>query len=185
MSPYQLHVQNWKDCTRCGLCDGRLKVVLARGKVPCDVLFVGEAPGESENVIGQPFVGPAGKLLDSIIVRAIIGHNVTYALTNLVACIPRDDSGTKTSEPDSEAIKACAPRLVEFIKLCNPELIVRVGKLAQDYLTPGYKHSIKLEREYKFADITHPAAIIRANVAQQTMAIQRCVVTIANAVKNL
>lgn len=183
-SLYERHVAEWEHCRRCNLCEGRIRVVLARGRVPCDVLFIGEAPGESENVIGLPFIGPAGKLLD-LIIRRSVGERCTYALTNLVACVPRGDDGAKTFEPNDVSIRACAPRLKQFVELCNPSLIVRVGKLAHDWLAPGFKHSIKLDKDYKFVDIVHPAAILRANVAQQSLAIQRCVVTIASAVRDI
>lgn len=52
----------------------RIKVVLGRGAVPCDILFVGEAPGLGENATGKPFMGPAGKLLDSLIARSLVGR---------------------------------------------------------------------------------------------------------------
>lgn len=82
-SRYSLLVENWKNCQRCELSAGRLNVVIAKGKLPCDVIFVGEAPGESENVIGQPFVGPAGKLLDHIIANAFGGMNLCPRCDNL------------------------------------------------------------------------------------------------------
>ncbi len=69
-SRYALHLAKWHDCTACSLHEHRGRMVFARGKIPCDVLFIGEAPGESEDVLGAPFKGPAGKLLDQIVERA-------------------------------------------------------------------------------------------------------------------
>lgn len=71
MTTWLEHVEKWRDCMRCPLSEQRSNIVLARGTVPCDVLFVGEAPGASEDALGQPFVGPAGHLLDQVIERAL------------------------------------------------------------------------------------------------------------------
>ena len=71
MTRYSLFVEKWKDCRDCYLCETRNRIVFARGTIPADVLFLGEAPGESENVTGVPFDGPAGNLLDAIIGRSV------------------------------------------------------------------------------------------------------------------
>ena len=96
LSLYKQHVQRWKSCTACKLCETRKKVVMYRGDVPCDILFIGEAPGPSEDVIGQPFIGPAGHLLDRIIDKAIqpyrkVNPNISFrkVFTNLVCFIPK------------------------------------------------------------------------------------------------
>lgn len=81
------HVDRWKHCTLCPLHKVRRQVVLARGKLPADVLMVGEAPGLSEDVLGAPFTGPAGQLLDRIITATEL-ENYRIAFTNLVGCIP-------------------------------------------------------------------------------------------------
>lgn len=184
---YTRFVERWSRGCGSYECEGAYKRVLARGQVPCDVLFVGEAPGESENVIGRPFVGPAGKLLDTIIGRSLHGSGLRYCLTNLVCCIPRSDDGTlKASEPDVDQIRCCAPRLQEFIRLCDPRMIVCVGALARDWLARGFKHSIKLPSEdIQLINITHPAAILRANIAQRGLMVQRAVITLQNAVEEL
>lgn len=65
MSAWQQHVERWKDCTACPLCRQRYRICLARGDIPCDVLFIGEAPGQSEDATGLVFWGPAGDLLDN------------------------------------------------------------------------------------------------------------------------
>lgn len=177
MTPYQKHKADWKDCTRCPLCEGRSSVVLKRGTIPCAVLFVGEAPGASEDVLGEAFVGPAGHLLDDAINRACDGREITRAFTNLVGCIPLGDDGEKTKEPPLEAIKACRPRLVDFTHIARPKMIVLVGKLS-------VKHVVR-EKCYKYIEITHPAAILRADQSQQLIMFQRVVVTLANAFEEL
>jgi uracil-DNA glycosylase len=195
LTVFQAHVVRWRDCILCPLCETRRKVVLARGSVPAYVVFVGEAPGESENVIGKPFCGPAGKLLDYIIAQALPGHvevaedgetetwvtDLPYAVTNLVACIPRDEDGGKVGKPPHDSVLACAPRLEEFLAMCRPKLVVAVGAEARGYLEPGIKGNPRVPPGARRIDIKHPAAILRENVTQRGLAIRRAVVTIASA----
>ncbi len=176
------HHAKWKDCTACSLGLQRSSIVLARGSIPCDVLLIGEAPGDSEDAVGQPFVGPAGKRLDRII-RNAIGHlmddgTVTVAMSNLVACYPRAAKNAGTNEPEPEEIEACRPRLDQFISICNPELVVAVGELAQTWLGDGPD---KVNRP--LVHIHHPAYIVRKPLAQQGMLERRCEVTLMNAVE--
>lgn len=169
-TPYQKHVARWRKCTACPLATRRSKVVFTRGTLPCDVLFVGEAPGASEDVLGRPFVGPAGKLLDVILERALPAA-CRYAITNLVGCMPKDETNEK-GEPPEEAIKACRPKLQELLALARPKAVVCVGSLAR-------KHTPEV-RGTKRAELIHPAAILRMDVSQQGLAVQRCVVTLQN-----
>jgi uracil-DNA glycosylase len=188
MTFYQKHVEAWSGCRRCSLHESRTRVVLARGSLPCDILFVGEAPGPSEDVLGRPFVGPAGHLLDEII-RMAVPKTVSYALTNLVACIPRDeDSGRKFAEPPEEAIEACSVRLNKFVRICKPRVLILVGALAKKHI---YGQSRFGDCEWlngnpmRFTEIIHPAAILRMDVSRQGLAIQRCVVAVEDMVSTL
>lgn len=181
---YKLFVERWRDGCDSSLCAGARKVVLARGCVPCDVLFTGEAPGESENVTGVPFVGPAGHLLDHIVDRALAPEGMllySVAFCNVVGCIPRDAEGGKVADPAPADVKACAPRLREFVELANPGLIVCVGAVARKWLDPKSKGRVALHREIPMTDISHPAYILRTNIAQRTLLVQRAIVTIATA----
>jgi DNA polymerase len=171
MTLWQEHKVKWQDCKRCQLYKGRSRVVLARGHIPCEALLIGEAPGASENALGKPFVGPAGHLLDKILAHAW-SDKVRYALTNLVACFPREAKRAGNPEPPRECIEACAPRLASFARLCQPELVVAVGTLADKY-TAGMKNKVT---------IMHPAAILRMDMSQRGLAIQRCVVTLSDAI---
>ena len=177
---YQQHKREWINCKRCHLFRQRNKVVLLRGKIPCDILFVGEAPGISEDIIGMPFIGPSGKLLDQIIEEAKTVYlekpDLRVAFTSLVACIPKDKNGDKIHEPDIKCIKRCSKRLRSVIKLTKPSAIISVGQLAK-------KH-IPSDIETQFANIIHPAAILRLDVSQQSLAIHRCIVEIQEVVKN-
>lgn len=218
-TPYQLHVERWGGGCGAGICSTARHVVLARGKVPCDVLFVGEAPGESEDALGSPFVGPAGKLLDRVVAKALDGieycsvcraagqyrmtvleettgkffcaadHEgrgdpVTVAFTNLVGCIPRDGT-KKAGEPDAEDIKKCKPRLEEMIRIARPRVVVAVGKLSVSWLAQGYRDSVKLPAGTKTVSVDHPAFILRANVAQRGLLLQKAEVVIGTAAEDL
>lgn len=181
---YKAHRQRWNLCCRCQLAKVRTRVVLARGTIPAPILFCGEAPGSSEDVLGQPFVGPAGKLLDKIIEDAEV--MLPYALTNLVACIPLAEEAAgnrtaKTDEPPREAIEACADRLLEFIDLCQPGLLISVGKLAEQWTAK----LVSVDYPLATAAIVHPAAILRMKPVQRGLAIRRASVTIANAVEGI
>jgi DNA polymerase len=187
LSPWKQFKARWKDGCGAPICPGATRRCLARGDVPCDVLFIGEAPGESENVCGVPFIGPAGKLLDVIVSRAFqSAPGLKWAFTNVVACIPREADGAKAGEPEDESVLACKPRLEEFIAMCSPRLVVAVGSVAEGWLDQGYKHSIQLPspRPAQIA-ISHPAYILRSNVAMRGLAVQRAVVTISNALEDL
>lgn len=187
-TPFALHVERWKDCTACHLAPHRDKIVISRGRVPCDILFIGEAPGASEDSIGAPFKGPAGHLLDEIIADGLAAKpHLTYALTNLVCCIPRIEDGvTKAGEPDAASILACAPRLDEFIAACHPRLIVTVGKLPAKWFKPENKHSKNYPEASgcELVEIHHPAGILRANVSQQGLMKQKCILALEAAVED-
>lgn len=170
------HVEKWKDCQACSLGQQRDRICLARGSLPATVIFVGEAPGMSEDAIGLPFVGPAGHRLDQIIAAALPA-DVTYALTNLVACFPREAKSRGENEPERNEILECRPRLIEFVNIAKPRLIVCVGKLASQYITH--------DSTIPCVDIDHPAYILRMPLAQQQMATQKCIVVLRNAVEDV
>lgn len=179
-SPWVRHVERWRDCRACHLCRTRINVVLGKGQVPCDLLFVGEGPGKSEDVRGQPFVGPAGRLLDQIVAEALLPwvtpagtQPLCLAWTNLTCCIPVNDQGAKEGPPDVTAIKACAPRLAEFVRLADPRLICCVGSLAETQIASG---GGKLHQDVPTVSIAHPAAMLRAPFAQQSLLRRRAVV---------
>ena len=189
MTPYQRHKKKWSKCELCNLCGSRNKVVLAKGVLPCDILFIGEAPGASEDVVGSPFVGPAGRLLD-VIVEEAQADTYRLAFTNLISCIPKEDGEitverggwhySKIGEPKEEWILACAPRLREFVRICTPKLIVCVGELSNEW-TPKVLKS----RKYVYESIIHPAAILRMDISQKGLAIQRTITRLVDAVESL
>lgn len=114
------------------------------------------------------------------------GRIVRTAFANLLACIPLAEDGSgKVEEPPDESVKACAPRLIELVRLANPRLLVLVGKCPQHWVGGGFKHSLKLHRKIPTVGIVHPAAILRDNVANRGLAVQRCVVTVMDALEKL
>lgn len=190
-SPWSRFRRKWSNCKECKLHEVRRKVVLTRGQLPCDVLFIGEAPGRGEDSLGIPFVGEAGKLHDGHVVEAglecgfdpVYDHNerligvgsIRLAWTNLICCIPLvdDESGgkKKVSDPPDWAVGACNERLKAFILLTQPETIVLVGDSAA-------KHQPDIGPEYGWHKIVHPAAILRAEQVRKPVMIQRTVVTL-------
>ena len=114
--------------------------------------------------------------LQQIIERSLpVG--TTYALTNLVACFPREAKAAGDNEPTHREIAACRPRLKEFVEVAQPRLVACVGSLATGHYP--------LDPERRRCDIVHPAAILRMPLAQKQMAVQRCIVQVRNAVANM
>jgi hypothetical protein len=127
----------WEHCTRCDIGRFAIEHVLFRGTVPCDLLFVGEAPGQTEDAVGYPFVGRSGKLLDEWIADAGV---TSYAITNTVACRPCGGRGTPNRAPQQYEKQNCRPRLLEFIsEVAKPKLIITVGKHAYQEDYPGFR----------------------------------------------
>lgn len=175
-SPWQQFKSKWENCSNCSLCEVRKNIVLCKGKVPCDVLFVGEAPGLNEDALGIPFVGPAGKLLDQQIGEALVNscnEELRVCFTNLVCCIPKIN-GRKTGEPPKETVAACSARLDEFLCLCKPRMTVAVGDLAKKNLA-----------ELADVSITHPAAILRAEIVRKDLMDHKVVVILENALREI
>src|SRR3990167_6241991 len=82
------YVDRWSSCEMCVLHHKTRTRPMLRGFIPADVLFVGEAPGESEDALGEPFIGPARKLLDFIILKSLTDNGFRYLIANCVVCTP-------------------------------------------------------------------------------------------------
>jgi len=128
----RIAVLEWRDfaadvdaCTACGLYRGRKKSVPGVGDPDADWLFVGEGPGAEEDAKGEPFVGQAGKLLDSMLAALGLARGVNVYIANVVKCRP---PGNRTPEPGETA--ACRPYLDRQIALLSPRVIVALGKSA-------------------------------------------------------
>jgi DNA polymerase len=116
-------------CTACGLCRTRTRSVPGVGDVRAEWMFIGEGPGAEEDLRGEPFVGQAGRLLDSMLASIGIGRERNVYIANVVKCRP---PGNRTPEP-AEA-DACRPYLERQIELVGPRLVVALGKSAASLL---------------------------------------------------
>lgn len=112
-------------CRQCGLCEGRQQAVVGVGDLQADWLFVGEGPGAEEDKRGEPFVGPAGQLLDAMLAAIGLARGQGVYIANAVKCRPPQN---RTPTPDE--ISACRPYLERQIDLLKPRLIVLLGKAA-------------------------------------------------------
>lgn len=110
------------DCRLCGLCEGRTTIVLPDGDLSSKVVFVGEAPGENEDVQGRPFVGKSGKILEGAMEAAGISRS-DVMITNTVKCRPPNNRDPKPDEMD-----ACRPFLESELE--GRALVVGLGKSA-------------------------------------------------------
>lgn len=151
------HVEKWAGCTNCVIGSYAHDHVFYRGKMPCDVLFIGEAPGKTEDAIGKPFVGKSGKMLEYWISQAkvalIFGTRFSYAITNLTACRPTERRGGPNRAPSMQEVSNCRPRLAEFVEIAKPKAIVLVGRQAENRfeVLPGIP----------VGTIAHPAYVLR------------------------
>ena len=120
-------------CTRCELATGRTQVVLGVGSAKASLMLIGEAPGEKEDLSGQPFVGNAGRLLDRLLLENGISRDDVF-ITNIVACRPPRNRTPRVSE-----VKAHAPWIEEQLRLIQPRVVVTLGRIALTYFVPKAK----------------------------------------------
>ena len=112
-------------CRACGLCEQRRQAVLGVGDHGADWLFIGEGPGAEEDARGEPFVGPAGKLLDAMLAAIDLRRGADVYIANAVKCRPPSNR-----TPEAVEMVACAPYLRRQIELIQPRLIVLLGRAA-------------------------------------------------------
>ena len=117
------------NCTRCGLCKTRTHAVPGSGATDAKYLFVGEGPGHAEDLQGEPFVGPAGKLLDNMLLAIDLQRDKQTFIANVVKCRPVGADGNDRP-PSAEEAAACLPYLQRQIALIKPAIIVALGKVA-------------------------------------------------------
>ncbi|MBX3272845.1 MAG: uracil-DNA glycosylase [Sandaracinaceae bacterium] len=149
-----------RTCTRCRLHEGRTQSVFARGSVTASIVFVGEGPGFHEDERGLPFVGPAGQLLDKMIVAMGLGPEEVY-ICNVVKCRPPNN---RTPNPDEAA--ACLPFLEAQLEVVAPQAIVALGRHASESLgvaQPGrsWRGTWGEWRGVRVMSTYHPAYLLR------------------------
>ncbi len=150
------------DCTRCKLCNlGRTQIVFGVGHPNADLMFVGEAPGQDEDIQGIPFVGRAGQLLTKIIESIALKRDEVY-IANVIKCRP---PGNRNPDPDEVA--TCEPFLLRQIQVIKPKVIVPLDKFAGQLLIKSQDPISNLRgRIYKYGDAQliatfHPAYLLR------------------------
>lgn len=112
-------------CRACGLCEGRRNTVFGVGDTQPDWLVVGEAPGENEDLQGEPFVGQAGMLLDNMLAALGLNRRERVYIANVLKCRP---PGNRNPEPDEVA--QCEPFLRRQVELLQPKIILAMGRFA-------------------------------------------------------
>ena len=149
-------------CTRCGLCQTRHHVVFGVGNPDADVMFIGEGPGEQEDLRGEPFVGPAGMLLDDMLSIIDLDRKTNCYIANIVKCRPPHNR-----DPEEEEQEACIGYLRSQIALVNPKIIVCLGRIAAQQLiardfriTRQHGQWIQKDGIWMMA-IYHPSALLR------------------------
>ena len=155
----------WKNCENCSLCETRTHVCNFRfllnsftgylkirptknADIRVEILFLGEAPGEVEDVLGLPFTGPSGHLLTKIAGATAdkfhkeTGHKPPrMGVTNIVGCYPTTDNQTRA--PNKDEVKACRDRLLDVINAASPKFVVCLGASAKKFFPGGYDKAVK------------------------------------------
>lgn len=162
-----------RDCKKCTICQYRKSVVIGRSNLinekaessfkfneAIEIVFIGEAPGRSEDLLEYPFVGASGRLLNFLIKKTIDKIREenpefvepTYFITNTIFCRPTDENYGDNREPTNEEILNCSPNVMTVIKSLNPKQIIFIGKTAES----AYKREFRTGKS-----IQHPSYILR------------------------
>ena len=154
--------ENCRQCTACGLCQTRTNVVFGVGPETARVMFIGEGPGEQEDLRGEPFVGPAGQLLDDMLTIIDLDRAKNCYITNIVKCRP-----PRNRDPMETEQEACIGYLRAQTSLLRPKIIVCLGRIAAKKLI----HSdYRITREHGqwtekngvwMTAFYHPSALLR------------------------
>ena len=149
------------DCKKCRLGATRTNLVFGVGPVPSPVVFVGEGPGQQEDLQGEPFVGPAGKLLDDMLSIIDLSRENSY-ICNIVKCRPPQNRDPMDDEQD-----ACIGYLYEQLRILRPKMIVCLGRIAaMRLIKPDFRitreHGNWSERDgVLYTALYHPSALLR------------------------
>ncbi len=159
----QTAVQN---CRACGLCEGRKNTVFGMGAKRADWMVIGEAPGEQEDLRGEPFVGPSGQLLDNMLKAIGLSRQGTDAqavyIANTIKCRPPNNRN-----PQPEEMALCAAYLQRQIALIQPKMILAMGRFAVQFLLQTQEPIGKLRgRVHAYQGVPvvvtyHPAYLLR------------------------
>ena len=154
--------ENCLNCRECGLCETRHNVVVGVGNPKASVMFIGEGPGENEDLQGEPFVGRGGKLLDKMLTAVDLDRKKNIYIANIVKCRPPHNRDPKPEEQEQ-----CIRWLRNQVTLIKPKIIVCLGRIsAQKLIKPDLKitkeHGMFFKKgNYLMMPVFHPAAILR------------------------
>jgi uracil-DNA glycosylase len=149
-------------CRACGLCESRHTTVFGVGDPQPDWLIVGEAPGEQEDLQGEPFVGQAGKLLDNMLRSLGVERSRKAYIANVLKCRPPGNRN-----PDPEEVARCEPFLRRQVELMQPKIILAMGRFAVQSLLGSTEPIGKLRgrvHDYRGVPLVvtyHPAYLLR------------------------
>ena len=153
-------------CLRCPLHESRTRVVFGAGNADADLMFVGEAPGQQEDLQGLPFVGRAGKLLDELIGEIGLTRSDVF-VANVLKCRPPGNR-----DPQPEEIESCRPYLHRQVELIEPRLICTLGNFATKLITRSNRGITSVHgrpqvhelgaRTVRVLPLFHPAAALRS-----------------------
>ena len=149
------------ECTRCELCKTKTNTVFGKGSRNAKILFVGEAPGEQEDLQGIPFCGASGQLLDKYFAAIDIGCD-DYYVANILKCRP-----PRNRDPLPEEQEACIVHLREQLKLIEPKIIVCLGRIsAMKIIKPDFRitreHGKWFKKgKYFITAVYHPSLLLR------------------------
>ncbi len=151
-----------ESCEKCKLCTTRTNVVFGVGNENADILFVGEGPGENEDLQGEPFVGKAGQLLDKYLQVIGLSRETNVYIANIVKCRP-----PQNRDPQEDEQELCIEWLRSQTRLIKPKIIVCLGRIAaQKLISPDFKvtrqHGEFIQKgNILFMGTFHPAALLR------------------------
>ena len=161
-------------CRACGLCEGRRNTVFGVGDRQADWLVVGEAPGENEDLQGEPFVGQAGKLLDNMLKALGLDRQRKVYIANVLKCRPPGNR-----DPQPVEIESCEPYLARQVQLIEPRVVCTLGNFATKLLTGSRTGITKVRgtpqvhrlggRTVFVMPLFHPAAALRTPSVQDTL----------------
>lgn len=149
------------NCKRCKLCSDRKTIVLGEGNPKAQLMFVGEGPGEQEDLQGRPFVGRAGQLLDKMIEAMGMKRSDVF-IANVVKCRPPGNRN-----PESDEIASCSPFLFRQLDVIKPKVVVALGKFAAQTLLQTEERISEIRgkkfpfRGSKLIPTYHPAYLLR------------------------
>ena len=148
-------------CKKCRLSEMRTNVVIGKGNRNADIMFIGEGPGQQEDLTGIPFVGPAGQLLDKMLAAVNLSLEDVY-VANIVKCRPPGNR-----DPHDDEKEACLNYLRYQLAMIHPKIIVCLGRIAATtIISPDFKITRQrgqwIERKgYHIIATYHPSALLR------------------------